>query len=144
LKKLSINFEPAKFNSLIQKAEQLESAVQSLNENKEKVLSHQIREEEKAIDLINEASIKVCRALSPILWTEAGRYDQDPYGYYLVGKPIPRLYIPILEIDKSGDSLEEFNLWETKFIRERNKVSDAISKAAECIILTNRLLEHLK
>lgn len=75
---------------------------------------------------------------------EADRYDQDPYGYYLVGKPIPRLFVPITQMKKLGEDEEEFKLWETKFIREKNRVSNAIDSAVERLTLTAKLLDKLK
>ncbi|NIN92590.1 M28 family peptidase, partial [bacterium] len=91
LKKISKGIKTTELNSLIAKADELERLVQNFNKIKEKVLSHRISDQKVAINLINQASIQVTRELSPILWMEADRYDQDPYGYYLVGKPIPRL-----------------------------------------------------
>jgi len=144
LKRLSEDIESIELNSLMEKVEQLERSVQTLSEYKEKVLSHLIGREEEAINLINKASIRVCRELSPILWMEADRYDQDPYGYYLVGKPIPRLYVPIKEMKKLRGDEEEFHLWLTKFIREKNRVSDAIGNAIRHLILTTKLIEKLE
>ena len=144
LKESSADIKPIELNSLIAKVKQLESAIQTFNKYKEKVLSHQISREEEAIKLINEVSIKVSREFSHIMWTEAGRYDQDPYGYYLVGKPIPRLYIPITKMRELGEDQEEFHLWLTKFIRERNRVSDAIDNAIGHLTLTAKLLDTLK
>ena len=75
---------------------------------------------------------------------EASKYDQDPYGYYLIGKPIPRLYVPITQMAKLREDSEEFNLWLTKFIREKNRASDAIGNAIGYLTLTTQLLEKLK
>ena len=84
---------------------------------------------------LDGVSIKVSRELS-ILWTEAGKYDQDPYGYHLIGKPIPRLYVPIQRLKTSQADENEFNLWKTKFMRERNRVSDIMNNALEWLALT--------
>ena len=143
LKKLSEEIKSEELDSLIEKAGQLEKSVKTLNEIKGMVLSHQTAVKEEAIDLINKASIKVSRELSHILWMEADKYDQDPYGYYLVGKPIPRLYVPLVRMSQKKKDREEFNLWLTEFIRERNRVSDAIRNATEYLILTAKLLENL-
>ncbi|MDH5405391.1 MAG: M28 family metallopeptidase [Candidatus Aminicenantes bacterium] len=144
LKELSEGIKPIELNSLMAKVQQLESAVQSLNKYKEEMQAHQIGSEKEAIDLINEASIRVSRELSPILWMEADKYNQDPYGYYLVGKPIPKLYIPITNMRKLKENQEEFHLWHTQFIRERNRVSNAIGNAIGHLTLTTKLLEELK
>lgn len=144
LKNLSEELEAIEWNSLIKKAEQLEECVRSIEKIKEKAMSHPAAEQKEAMGLINGISIKVSRELSPILWTEAGRYDQDPYGYYLVGKPIPRLYIPIIQMTKLKEDKEEFYLWLTKFIRERNRASDAIDNSIVYLNLTMKLLDKLK
>jgi len=144
LKKLSKEIKSIELDNLIGKVELLEKSILTFKKHKEDVVAHPKSRESEAIDLINKASIKVCKELSHILWTEAGRYDQDPYGYYLVGKPIPRLYIPITKMRNLKEGQEKFNLWETKFIRERNRVSDAISNAIEYLKLTNQILEKLK
>ena len=144
LKKSAENIKSIELKSLLAKVEQLDGSVQGLNKYKEKVLSHQIGVKTQAIELINEGSIKVSRELSHILWMEADQYDQDPYGYYLVGKPIPRLYVPIKQLGKLEEEQEEFHLWLTKFIREKNRVSDAISNAIGHLKLTTQLLEQLK
>ncbi|MFQ6124495.1 MAG: M28 family peptidase [Candidatus Heimdallarchaeota archaeon] len=141
LQKLSGDIESIELDDLIKKTAQLEKSVKILNKWKEEVLSHRIREEEEAINLINEVSIKVSRELSNILWMEADKYDQDPYGYYLVGKPIPRLYIPIIKMSELREDREVFNLWETKFRRERNRVLNAFSNVLEHMRLATKLLE---
>ncbi len=129
LKELADGIPSIELDSLISRAGQLKVAVQRLNEYKEAALSDSDSLEEETVRFINGVSIKVSRALS-ILWTEAGKYDQDPYGYYLIGKPIPRLYVPITKL-KELDEGQEFNLWQTKFVRERNRVSDIIGNAIE-------------
>ncbi len=143
LKKISKGIKTTELNSLIAKADELERLVQNFNKIKEKVLSHRISDQKVAINLINQASIQVTRELSPILWMEADRYDQDPYGYYLVGKPIPRLNVPLTQMAKIEEGTEKFNLWLTKFIRERNRVSDTIGNAASHLALATKLLEKL-
>ena len=140
LKELSQGVNAVELEGLIRQAERLEGAVQRLNGYREEALSNQVRVAEEAVQLINEASIRASRELS-LLWTEAGKYDQDPYGYHLIGKPIPRLYVPIVRMKELGEAHEEFNLWMTKFTRERNRVSDVIGNATHCLRLTMRLLE---
>jgi len=143
LKNLSRDIESIELDSLTEKVEQLDKSVQTLNEYKRETLSYVADVEEETVRLINEVSIKMCRELSYILWTEASKYDQDAYGYYLVGKPIPRLHVPIMQMRELEQDDKEFNLWTTKFMRERNRVSDAIGNAIECLALTTRLLEEL-
>jgi len=140
LKKLSEGIPSIELDRLVGQVEQLDKAVRALEQYKAAVSD---LAEEEATRLINEASIKVSRALSP-LWTEASKYDQDPYGYYLIGKPIPRLYVPIVQMKELAAGHPDFNLWMTQFIRERNRVSDVISNAVEYLTLTARLSEKLK
>jgi hypothetical protein len=140
LKELAKDIQSAELDGLLDKAERLTRSVGRFDRYKEEVLSAPGGVEEKAVRLINKASIKVSRALSP-LWTEAGKYEQDPYGYHLMGKPIPRLYVPIVEMKRLGVDDEEFHLWTTQFIRERNRVADIIDHAIENLELTMRLLD---
>jgi len=141
LKELSKTIPSIELDSLIVKVEELKEAIQTLNGAKEALWGGSGVDE--AVHLINEAYIKVSRELS-FLWTEADKYDHDPYGYYLIGKPIPRLYVPIMQMKKLGPDHEETNLWLTQFIRERNRVSDALSNAAEWVILTTKLIERFR
>jgi hypothetical protein len=143
LDKLAADVESIELDSLIGQIAQLEESVQRFNGYKKAASSPGTEWEKEATSLINEASIKVSRELS-VLWTEAGRYDQDPYGYYLVGKPIPRLYVPIVHIKELEPGREEFYLWLTKFIRERNRVADVINNATERLTLMTRLLQELE
>lgn len=143
LQKFAEDIESIELENLIGKIERLEKSVKALNVEKERLVSHQTSRKKEALGLINKASIKVSRKLSPILWMEADQYNQDPYGYYLIGKPIPRLYVPITNLKRLGKGEEEFKLWLTQFIRERNRVSDALSDATDCIKLAVMLLENL-
>jgi len=129
-------------DALIGQAEQLEGSVHRLEPYREAALSGVFGAKEETIRLINEASIKVSRELS-ILWTEAGKYDQDPYGYHLVGQPIPRLYVPLVRLTELDEGEEECHLWMTKFLREKNRVSDIIGHATDCLRLTMRLLQEI-
>jgi hypothetical protein len=124
----------------IEKAALLEKTIQSFHAKREEVLSSEISGKIDTIDLINRASMKVSRILSPILWMEAEKHSQDPYGYYLVGKPIPRLYVPITQMKRLTEDQEEFQLWMTKLTRERNLVSDAIQQSLEHLGLVLKLL----
>lgn len=140
LKELSEDLPQIHFNSLIEKAALLEKTVQSFHSKREEVLSRGISGKADTIDLINRASMKVSRILSPILWMEAEKYSQDPYGYYLIGKPIPKLYVPITQMKKLTEDQEEFRLWMTKFLREKNHVSDGIQHSIEHLSLVLKLL----
>lgn len=141
LEKLSEGVPSVELNSLVGKAEQLGQSVEELERHREAVPG-QGRQKEEATRLVNQAAIKVTRELST-LWTEASKYDQDPYGYHLIGKPIPRLYVPIVQMKQLGVDDPEFNLWQTRLTRERNRVSDILGRAIEHLELTVRLSEKL-
>ena len=143
LKQLSAGIQSIEFDSLMARATQLEGAVQAFQAYRDEALSGSSRVEEETARLINGSLIRVSRALS-VLGTEAGKYDQDPYGYYLIGKPIPRLYVPILRMSGLKEGDDEHNLWMTKFLRERNRVSDILGDAIECLAMSTRLGEKLR
>jgi hypothetical protein len=95
----------------------------------------------RAQRLINETTIKASREIS-FLWTEADKYDQDPYGYSLIGQPVPRLLVPIRRLVELEPGSQDFHLWMTKFVRQRNRVADAIDRATDYLALTTALLEE--
>jgi len=119
---LAEGVEGVSLEDLLDRVEVLAEAVQALS------LATVVGGE--ATQISNEAAIKASRELSP-LWTEADRYDQDPYGYYLIGKPIPRLLVPVTRLKGLNEGELAFNLWMTKLIRERNRVSDALERATD-------------
>lgn len=141
LEKLSEGVPSVELDGLIGKAEQLAQSVQELERHKAAV-SGLGREKEEATRLVNAAAIKVTRELST-LWTEASKYDQDPYGYHLIGKPIPRLYVPIVQMKQLRADDPQFNLWQTQLTRGKNRVSDILGRAIEHLELTTRLFEKL-
>jgi hypothetical protein len=79
---------------------------------------------------INEGLMKASREIS-FLWTEADKYEQDPYGYTLIGKPIPRLLVPIERLRELEPGGQDFNLWLTELLRQKNRVADAIDRATD-------------
>ncbi|UCC61669.1 MAG: M28 family peptidase [Anaerolineae bacterium] len=140
LKEMSADLDFVELHSLVSRAEELERAIQRFDACKAQVSSNSTPEGEEIVRLINGASVKASRALS-VLWTEAGRYEQDPYGYHLIGQPIPRLYVPIVQMKRLAPDDEALNLWITKFTRERNRVSDIIGSATQSLASTVRFLE---
>ena len=134
------DFPLAQLERLIEKAAILEKTVKNFQNKRGEILSRGISGKKDTIDLFNTVSMKVTRILSSMLWMEAEKYSQDPYGYYLVGKPIPRLYVPIIQMKKLSEDQEEFQLWMTKFVREKNHVSDIIQQSIEYLTLVLKLL----
>jgi hypothetical protein len=124
LKQMNGGKQPIDFDELAEKAKRLQRLVSRFERT--------VRAEEKPSNpSINRTLIKVSRELSPVLRSQAGKYGQDPYGYSFVGKPIPALYVPIWKMASLRRESDEIKLWETKLIRERNKVSDAITACIE-------------
>jgi len=123
--KLSESVFGCAFDSLLDKAAQFKALAEQVN-----TVSSQVKESQEVFK-INRVLIHSVRSLAPLMRSEAGRYGHDPYGYSLVGKPIPRLYVPIKKMVELDIDSDEFKLWETQFIRERNRVSDALTDVIE-------------
>ena len=132
--------EVVEFSKLTRKLknykEQIERFSTQIDDNKKK------KEVEEIANLINQTLLKISRNISPIMRSEAGRYGHDPYGYSLVGKPIPILYTPLTKLAKLKEGCEEFILWETKFTRERNRVFDVISNSIDYTLLVSTLIDE--
>jgi len=94
-------------------------------------LKEKVKDKESQRPLLNKVLLKISRELSPIMRSEAGRYGHDPYGYSLVGKPIPRLYVAINKLLDSDKESDDSKLWWTQFLRERNRVFDALNNSIE-------------
>lgn len=95
------------------------------------------------ITYFNKALIRVSRELSSVMRSRAGRYAHDPYGYSLVGKPFPGIYFPLSKLINADRNSEEFNLWRTELIRQRNRLSDAILNATEYSNLVLRIAKTI-
>jgi len=90
--------------------------------------------------IINKALIRISHELSNVIMTESGRYEYDPYGYYLTGKPIPILYKIINKIEGLSPENDEMRLWETKILRERKKLLDAINNSIRILRLSLKVI----
>ncbi|MCX8168717.1 MAG: M28 family peptidase [Candidatus Methanomethylicia archaeon] len=96
---------------------------------------------ELKVNVINKVLIRLSHELSHVMMTEAGRYDYDPYGYYLTGKPIPILYTiinRIMDLDVKSDVMR---LWETKILRERKKILDAVNNSIRILRLSLKIIQ---
>jgi hypothetical protein len=77
---------------------------------------------------LNEAMKRVNRLIIPLALTYKGAYGHDPYGFTPQQSIIPVLHdVPLLADLPPG---EERWMLETELVRNRNRVSDALSDAA--------------
>jgi hypothetical protein len=77
---------------------------------------------------LNEAMKRVNRLIIPLALTYKGVYGHDPYGFTPQQSMIPVLHdVPLLADLSPG---EERWMLETELVRNRNRVSDALSDAA--------------
>ncbi len=82
---------------------------------------------EDAARTINRAMKRVSRLLVPLMSSAIGKYGHDPYGYTPQTTMIPGLYdVARLPALQGG---EERWMLETKVVRDRNKVADALAGA---------------
>jgi hypothetical protein len=77
---------------------------------------------------VNRAMKRLSRELVPLMSSAIGKYGHDPYGYTPQTTMIPALY-DVAALAKLPQGEERWML-ETKVVRERNRVADAL---AECI-----------
>ncbi len=144
LKRLAENL-PVNLEQLIEEAKSFKEVAIKLNACKMRVEEAYVKASDKSIvgeaaRMINKALIRIVHELSHIMRTEAGRYGYDPYGYYLTGKPIPRVYIPIIKMNELDPNSTEYRLWETKLRRELNRVLDAIENSIDYGTMTLQIV----
>lgn len=80
---------------------------------------------------LNRAMKRISRLLVPLMSSAIGKYGHDPYGYTPQTTMIPALY-DIARLAKLGEGEERWML-QTKVVRDRNRVSDALSDAIAII-----------
>lgn len=119
-------------SSLIEKANELKQAAINLETRLEKRMTEyaSIAEDEKAryeetLKDINENLLEIVHTLQPVFCTESGRFDQDPA---IRIPPIPSLQ-PVRELANMDQGNDEARFLRTGLMRQRNKVSHALSKA---------------
>lgn len=83
--------------------------------------------DESAADRLNACMKRLSRRLIPLASTAKGTYGQDVYGYTPQGTMIPSLF-DVPDLDKLPDGEARWML-ETKLVRERNRVADALVDA---------------
>ncbi len=95
----------------------------------------------KKVQFINRALMKLCRIITPAFRSVAGRYGQDPYGLTALTKPLPRLYDVARRLIELSPCANEYHIYETKFMRERNVLVDSLMNANEVIEMTLELVK---
>ncbi len=86
---------------------------------------------ESAAQLLNRAMKRLSRILVPLQSTAIGTYGHDPYGYTPQTTMIPCLY-DLTALGKLPDGEQRWML-ETKMVRARNRVADALQDSAALI-----------
>ena len=85
---------------------------------------------EDVFEKTNRSLMRLSRTLTPILYTRAGKYRQDPMGAKL--KPIPVLQ-SMEELATMDSRSDEYKSLQTLLSKDRNKVSDALDSALRII-----------
>ena len=81
--------------------------------------------------LLNRAMKRVSRIVVPLMSSAIGKYGHDPYGYTPQTTMIPALY-DLAQLPKAKEGEDKWML-ETKAVRDRNRVADALADAADII-----------
>jgi hypothetical protein len=89
------------------------------------------RGSEQAAVLLNGAIKRLSRVLVPLQSTAIGTYGHDPYGYTPQTTMIPCLY-DLGELSGLADGEQRWML-ETKLVRARNRVADALQDSTAII-----------
>jgi hypothetical protein len=107
--------------STTEKVSKFKNYIEQISDDMEKQVSKQDQYE------INRYLDKISKTLTSLLYTYSGRYDQDPA--YNMG------LVPLLgPINKLANASEETKgYWQTRVIRNRNKVNDKIDTMLENI-----------
>ena len=88
--------------------------------------------DESPAHLLNACMKKLSRILVPMQSTAIGTYGHDPYGYTPQTTMIPALY-GVLELASLKKNDEARWMMETKLVRERNRVTDALVDAKNLV-----------
>jgi len=131
-----------KLNSLFEKVKEFRDVAEELNMIAAKIESMYVNgkekektELEKAAKLVNRCILKNSRILTSAFRSTVDPYDQEPYGFSILEKPIPRLYAVVKEMTEASGG-DKMKLLETKFIREKNRLIDALNDAIDFTQLT--------
>ncbi len=88
-------------------------------------------------NILNEGLMRISRILSPVLYTVAGDYEQDPA---LQAPMLPGLD-PARKLARMDPAGSEYRLLRTWLVRQRNRTEDALYRATAEV---NRVLAELK
>jgi hypothetical protein len=131
---------PVGLGGALERARQFRDAAQRLDATAERWRARYAAgglADEASAEALNACLKRLSRLLVPLASTAKGSYGHDPYGYTPQGSMIPSLYdVPRLP------KLEGEARWtlETKLVRERNRVADALDDARALIDDTLRRL----
>lgn len=120
--------------SLIEKVELLGKYVAKLNEEKTQAISSKDKSQ-----LINGVLLKLGRILTSPFYVACDKYQQDSYGLTVLSKPIPLLY-PVAELKDLDPSSLKYKLLSTQLVKNRNRISDALTECIELIKVSLKLL----
>lgn len=87
-------------------------------------------------DLLNACMKRLSRGLVPLASTAKGTYGQDMYGYTPQGSMLPSLF-DVPQLDGLPQAEARWML-ETKLVRERNRVADALGDGRDLVERTLR------
>ncbi len=128
--------------TLLGYAEELKKKAGGLNEKIAKHLSTLEKKRTKTAITnkfmeINSCFMELSRMLSSVLCSKAGKYGHDPMGTKF--RPVPALQLleDLTQLDSGGD---EYKALRTSLLRERNRLSDALTSAN---LLLNHTLEKV-
>jgi hypothetical protein len=115
---------------IIEKAKRFKERAAGLDEATSKLsarIEEDVRGHEAEINAANGCMMRISRTMNPVNYTLSGRYDQDYYGAEYV-KPMPSLQ-PVSELAALNPDTCEYKALNTKLVRARNRVQDAIGDA---------------
>ena len=131
LKELQTPGKPVGLDAVIDRASALAAAAKRFDEAADRWRQRfeAGRGDEDVARLFNRTMKRISHHLVPLQSTYKGAYGQDPYGFTPQTTMIPCLYdIPRLA---KGEQGEERWMLETKLVRDRNRVADALADVTE-------------
>ncbi len=138
LTELKRKVEPSvKLNPLVARAKLMKNRAVALKRETSKLARSKQASRKAKIREVNTVYMKLSRILVPPLFTQTGRFDQDP----AVDAPFFPGLQNTLRLTMKTSELAESGFVLTQLTRERNRISDAVEQAIETI---ERCLHTLK